>query len=92
MRGQDSRGTVDGDTAMSSAPYFVQECPTCGRSLQVRVEYLGKQVVCQHCGGQLHAMDPVLRRFVGDPESSGILQRADELIEAAAHRPRSIPR
>ena len=27
---------------MPGGTYFVQECPTCGRSLQVRVEYLGK--------------------------------------------------
>ncbi len=32
---------------MSNPTYFVQECPTCGRRLQIRVEYLGKRVVCQ---------------------------------------------
>ena len=31
---------------MPSPLYFIQECPTCGRSLQIRVGYLGKQVVC----------------------------------------------
>ena len=29
---------------MSKATYFVQECPTCGRDLEIRVEYLGKRV------------------------------------------------
>ena len=42
---------------MSNATYFVQECPTCGRRLQIRVEYLGRKVVCQHCQGQLLAAD-----------------------------------
>ena len=43
---------------MPNATYFVQECPTCGRRLQIRVEYLGKRVVCQHCQGKFVAMDP----------------------------------
>ena len=43
---------------MSSATYFVQECPTCGRRLQVRVEYLGKSLVCVHCRGAFQAADP----------------------------------
>jgi len=40
--------------------YFVQQCPTCGRRLQVKVEYLGMEVICQHCGGLLTAQDPSL--------------------------------
>ncbi len=43
---------------MSRNTYFVQECPTCGRNLQVRVQYLGKQVVCQHCSARFEACDP----------------------------------
>ncbi len=42
---------------MSKSTYFVQECPTCGRALHIRVEHLGKQVACQHCGGHLIAQD-----------------------------------
>jgi DNA-directed RNA polymerase subunit M/transcription elongation factor TFIIS len=38
--------------------YFVQECPTCGRRLQVSVEYLGRKVACQHCGKTFTARDP----------------------------------
>src|SRR5262245_38676051 len=30
--------TVEGVTGMSKTAYFIQECPTCGRSLQIRVE------------------------------------------------------
>ena len=43
---------------MPSGTYYVQECPTCGRSLQVRVEYLGKRVACQHCNAKFEACDP----------------------------------
>lgn len=38
--------------------YYVQECPTCGRSLQIRVAYLGRRMVCQHCLGEFEATDP----------------------------------
>jgi DNA-directed RNA polymerase subunit RPC12/RpoP len=61
--------------------YFVQECPTCGRTLQVSVEYLGRQVVCQHCHGRFEACDPANagQKPLSD---SGIelLRRADRLL------------
>lgn len=64
---------------MSRSTYFVQECPTCGRSLQVCVEYLGRQVVCQHCHGRFEASEAV-----PSARGSGIdlLKRADELLES----------
>ncbi len=69
---------------MSSATYYIQECPTCGRSLQVRVEYLGKKVVCQHCAANFVACDPSTGQC--DPVESGLglLTRVDELIESAS--------
>ena len=45
------------------AAYFVQECPTCGRNLQVRVDYMGKRVVCQHCSAKFQACDPSSAAF-----------------------------
>lgn len=70
---------------MPEITYFVQECPTCGRSLHIRVEYLGRQVVCQHCRGQLLACDSV--GIEKSPSKSGILlRRAEELLELAEHR------
>lgn len=68
---------------MSRSTYFVQECPTCGRGLHVRVEYLGKLVVCQHCHGRFEACDPSSNNY--PPSHSGIdlLRRAEELIESA---------
>jgi hypothetical protein len=71
---------------MSKSFYFVQECPTCGRSLQVRVEYLGRQVVCQHCHGHFEACDPTSAAY--PPAKSGInlMRRADELLESMDDR------
>jgi len=69
---------------MAGGTYYVQECPTCGRSLQVRVEYLGKRVACQHCAANFEACDPSSRNY--PPMESGIslLARADELIETVS--------
>jgi DNA-directed RNA polymerase subunit M/transcription elongation factor TFIIS len=68
---------------MAGATYYVQECPTCGRNLQVRVEYLGKRVACQHCGARFEASDPSTSSYPSD-SSLSILARADELIKAAS--------
>ena len=64
---------------MAGATYFVQECPTCGRNLQVRVEYLGKRVACQHCRARFDAMRPRSQPIATD-SSLSLLDRADELI------------
>lgn len=73
-------------------PYYVQECPTCGRKLNIRVEYLGKKVVCQHCRANFVAWDsdgapaaPTVHASLSDTSLSGtrLLDRAQELIEQA---------
>ncbi|HMO84301.1 MAG TPA: response regulator [Lacipirellulaceae bacterium] len=69
---------------MAGTVYFVQECPTCGRNLQVRVEYMGKRVACQHCGARFQACDPKSQAYPPDDSSLSLLHRADELIEAAS--------
>jgi hypothetical protein len=66
---------------MSNSTYFVQECPTCGRRLQVRVEYLGKQLVCQHCQGHFIATDPSATCLDTGAASNALLRRADELLD-----------
>ncbi len=68
---------------MALKTYFVQECDTCGRNLQVRVEYLGKLVVCQHCGARFQASEPT-RKHPQVPGSQSLLERADKLLEQAA--------
>jgi DNA-directed RNA polymerase subunit RPC12/RpoP len=65
---------------MSNPTYYVQECPTCGRRVQIRVEYLGRRVVCQHCRGKFLAADPAMRVDCGN----SLLQRADELLASVA--------
>ncbi|HYO23659.1 MAG TPA: response regulator [Lacipirellulaceae bacterium] len=67
---------------MAGATYYVQECPTCGRNLQIRVEYLGKRVACQHCRARFEACDP--SSIPPSDSSLSILARADELIKAAS--------
>ena len=69
---------------MSSSAYYVQECPTCGRTLQVRVEYLGKKVTCQHCGASLRAVDAGSGGLGLGESGDSLLARAEELIETAA--------
>ena len=71
---------------MANATYFVQGCPTCGRRLQIRVEYLGKRVVCQHCQGKFMAMDPANSRGEYVDHGSALLRRADELLKSVAQR------
>ncbi len=71
---------------MSNATYFVQACPVCGRRLQIRVEYLGKNVVCQHCQGQLVATDPANIRCDRPEYGSALLRRANELLESIEQR------
>lgn len=66
---------------MSRSTYFVQECPTCGRSLQVRVEYLARQVVCQHCHGRFEASDPASPTGSASRSVPDLLRRADRLLE-----------
>ena len=73
------------------AAYFVQECPTCGRNLQVRVEYMGKRVVCQHCKAKFEACDPTSESYPPMESSLSLLARADQLIESAARSTLSTP-
>jgi len=42
--------------------HFVKSCPTCGRTLQVQVRYLGREVTCGHCHGRFLAFHDDLAR------------------------------
>lgn len=65
---------------MSSKVVFHQPCPVCGRTLQIRVQLLGRRVYCQHCGGGFVARDESLAS--GGPERSRI-DAVEELLERA---------
>jgi ferredoxin len=69
---------------MPKSTYYVQECPTCGRNLQIRIEYLGKQVVCQHCGACFEACEPGSAAYPPSASSLSLLQRAEELLESSS--------
>ena len=76
---------------MASTVYFDQECPICGRLLQVRLAYLGRKVACQHCHGEFEAADPAHSSIPIVDGGSSILRRADELldsVEQVKSRPR----
>lgn len=66
---------------MSSSVRFAKVCTTCGRSLQVPVELLGKEICCQGCGATLWATTPETSKLVNSFE--GIDERVDRLIQAA---------
>jgi DNA-directed RNA polymerase subunit RPC12/RpoP len=69
---------------MTRSTYFVQECPTCGRNLQVRVQYLGKQVLCQHCGARFEACDPSSGAYPPPSSSLSLLERAEQLLQTTS--------
>ncbi len=73
---------------MAHSIFYIQECPICGRNLRVRVVYLGKRVVCKHCGSKFLAFDA----SSGESSSgSSILERADQLlatVDEMKNRPR----
>ena len=78
---------------MPHSTYFVQGCPTCGRRLHVRVEYLGKNVVCQHCRGRFVACGGAGKRCDDDRAAAGdghaaesLLRRANELLKRAGEQ------
>jgi len=72
---------------MPNATFFVQECPTCGRKLEVLVEYLVRSLACKHCGGRFLAQ-------YGTSTAAGqsLLNRADALLrEVSKNRGLSSP-
>jgi hypothetical protein len=71
---------------MTHPLYFVQECPTCGRRLQIRVAYMGKRVVCQHCNGHFEACDPSSAAYPPADSGLALMRRAEELLETAEQR------
>jgi len=72
---------------MSSATYYVQECPSCGRQLQIRLEYLGRSVACKHCEREFEASHAARVSDSGEE----LLSRVDELlasVESSKPHPR----
>ncbi len=66
-----------------SATFFIQECPTCGRNLQIRLELLGRMIACPQCEALLEACDPAMRPDRAH-DSGVLLDRANQLLATAA--------
>ena len=66
---------------MANGTFFVQACPTCGRRLNIRVEHLGRKMVCQHCRGRFTACDPAGRSLSEADSADAIMQRAERLLQ-----------
>ena len=69
---------------MSGSTYFAQECPTCGRGLRIRIQYLGKEVACQHCRSQFVACAQGSDSYAASQTGLALLRRADELLATAS--------
>lgn len=66
---------------MSRHAVFLQECPVCGRPLEIRREYQGKKVACPHCGGRFTAIDALRNPLDLWNQNNRLLHRADQLLE-----------
>ncbi len=66
-----------------STMFFVQECPTCGRNLQIRLELLGRSITCPQCEAPIEASDSTLK---SPHDSAELLLRAEELLATADAR------
>jgi hypothetical protein len=48
------------------------------------VQYLGKQVVCQHCSARFEAYDASSASYPAPPSSLSLLERAEQLLQTAS--------
>jgi hypothetical protein len=76
---------------MSRNTFFVQDCPTCGRRVQIRLAHLGRVVQCLHCEGRFEARDPASFRRAAYDSGPTLMERAEELL-ASTEPPRPRPR
>lgn len=68
---------------MASQTYFVRACPTCGRSLEIRVELLGRKVECVHCTADFTATEKDLANKADD-HIEQVLARAQAYIDSVS--------
>jgi len=74
-----------------TATFYYQECPTCGRALRIRINYLGKTVVCEHCQGSFTAQDPNATAAAPQAHAPSPLERAEELLARLDRRHELLP-
>ncbi len=74
---------------MPGSPFFVQRCPSCCRQLRIDVNYLGLDVVCQHCDKTFVAKDASTEPASSFDPIGYWIQQADHALGRAGlpHRP-----
>jgi len=68
------------------APTYLQNCPVCGRPLEIRAEYRGHKLNCRHCGGKFTAIDPSSPAYAAQNTASALLRRAEKLLDLSARK------
>jgi uncharacterized Zn finger protein (UPF0148 family) len=72
------------EPSMSGQAIFTQECPVCGRPLEIHKKYHGKKVVCPQCGGAFIAVDAERDPWNIWDQNNRLLRKADQLLERYA--------
>lgn len=73
---------------MSWSTFFIQDCPTCGRRLQVKVRDLGREVNCGHCHATFVARDRHAESAALADPIAELLTRAEDYLHTAVEGPR----
>jgi hypothetical protein len=71
---------------MPAQKNFLQNCPVCGRPLEISIELCGRTLNCEHCGGHFIACDPSNPKAAAQNTSEGLLHRADQLLDLCARK------
>jgi DNA-directed RNA polymerase subunit RPC12/RpoP len=71
---------------MPARNIYLQNCPVCGRPLEISAEYRGRKLNCRHCGGHFTAIDPSSPFFAAQNSSNALLRRADRLLDLCARK------
>lgn len=71
---------------MESKGYYVQQCSSCGRRVQVQVRYLGMTLTCPHCQKRFVAQDSASiwdmeEEVPEDPHLSSVMQQIKDHLQ-----------
>lgn len=63
--------------------HFFQECPTCGRHVRIKAEYLGRRMSCLHCEGEFTAADRESRFDAAESRDNSPLPMFETMLRIA---------
>ncbi len=66
--------------------HIVEECPVCGRPVEIRCEYLGRRVVCQHCGGGFVVTEEGAQAPEWMAKCGRLMEAAERVLQTSARR------